>query len=234
MLNENITANNEGVIKELAKVGAHFGCSRARRHPSVFSRVFGFKNRSTIIDLTKTIEDLERAKDFLKTLSAEGKQVLFVGTKNEAREVIRRAAAQISMPFVDERWIGGTFTNFPQIRQRIDRMQDLKSKDQKGELSVYTKKERLLIGREIANLERYFLSLSDMAKLPAAVIVVDSEAEKIVINESIHSHIPVIALAGPDCDVRPIAYPIVANDSSRESIAYIINQLVEAYKKGKK
>lgn len=234
MSNENIIKNKDEIIKELARAGAQYGCSRARRHPSALSWVFGFKSKTAIIDLEKTVESLERAKDFIREVASAGKQVLFVGTKSEAKEAVRRGAAQIGMPFVDERWIGGTFTNFVQIRKRIDRMQDLKDKEKKGELSVYTKKERSLINKEISDLERYFLSISDMVKLPGAMVVVDSDHERLAVDESLRLNIPVVSISGSDCDVRKVTYPIVANDSARDSIVYLINQLVEAYKEGKK
>lgn len=216
------------------KVGAHYGYGRAWRHPSTALNIFGFKNRTAVIDLERTADALERAKDFVRKLGSEGKQIIFVGTKSEARDAIRRGAAQINMPFVAERWIGGTFTNFAEIRKRIEKMQDLRAKDAKGELAIYTKKERAVIAKEAKDLERYFAGLEEMTKLPAAIFVVDSKEETISIAEAKQMNIPVIALANSDCDINGIDYAIVANDRAKASIAYFVNQLVEAYKEGKK
>lgn len=219
-------------MKELFAAGAHFGYSRARRHPSLKERIFGFKNNTAIIDLEQTALALEAAKEFLEGLAAEGKVVVWVGTKSEATPAVARAAAETGMPAVTERWIGGTFTNFTEIRRRIDRLEDLKQKREAGELSVYTKRERAGIDKEIANLERYFSSFVSLKKLPAAIIVVDSGHEHIAVREAAQHHIPVVALANSDCDISAVTYPIIGNDASRTAISYIVGELAAAFKKG--
>lgn len=221
------------VIKELFQVGAHFGFSKSRSHPSVKGAIFGFKNRSAVIDLEQTLVALERAKAFLRGLGLEGKQVLLVGNKDEARQIVRQAAEQIDQPYVVSRWLGGTFTNFPQIKSRVDHLADLKSKREKGELDKYTKKERLQFDKEITKLERYLDGLATLGKLPAAVLVIDSGHEQIVVTEARQMKIPVVSLSGTDCDVRGIAYPIIANDSSIQSIEFFVKQLAAAYEAGK-
>ena len=224
---------NNDRIDQMFKAGAHFGYSKTRRHPSVAPYIFGVKNRVEIIDLEKTDELLEKALSFIATLAKEGKQVLFVGGKNEARSALKMAAESIGMPFVDGRWIGGTLTNFPEIKKRLLKLEDLTKQKEKGELSKYTKKERLVIGHEIDNLDRFFSGILPMKDLPKALVVLDSKKEIIAVTEAQRMNIPVIALCGTDNDLKGINYPIVGNDASVSSIAYFINEIAKAYQKGK-
>lgn len=224
--------SNEAVINELAEAGLHLGYSRSRNHPSVKSFIYGFKNRQAVIDLEQTAAQLARACDFITSLAAEGKEIVLVGNKNEAVNLITRAAEALGLPYVASRWLGGTFTNWPQISSRIARLHDLKEKKEKGELSIYTKKERALFDKEIARLERYLLSLSGMQKLPAAVVVIDPRQEAIVVAEAVKVKIPVVALAGSDCDLAGIAYPVVGNDASVQSIQFFLDKITAAYRAG--
>lgn len=224
--------NNER-IDEMFKAGAHFGYSKTRRHASVASYIFGVKNKVEIINLEKTEEALAKAVEFVTTLAKEGKQVLFVGGKNEARGALRFAAETIGMPFVDGRWIGGTLTNFPEIKKRLAKLEDLTKQKEKGELTKYTKKERLMIDREIANLDRFFSGILSLKELPKALFVIDSKKEEIAVTEARKMKIPVIALCGTDCDISLINYPIVANDASVSSVTFFANEIAKAYKKGK-
>lgn len=222
------TKIEEGLLDEMFKAGVHFGYSRSSRHPSMKPVIYGQKSRVEIIDLEKTSEYLEKAKAFMRTLAAGGKTVLFVGTKNESRAVMRTAAELAGMPHVTERWVGGIFTNFEEMKKRIARMKELQEKKQKGELDVYTKKERLLLSREEDRLVKLFGGLADMAQLPAAILVVDTKKEKIAVTEAKKMGIPVIALVNSDCDLRDAEYPIPGNDASVASIRFITGQLVSA------
>ena len=224
---------NNTRIDEMFKAGAHFGFSKTRRHASVAPYIFGIKNKVEIIDLEKTDELLEKALTVISNLAKEGKQVLFVGGKNEARASLKIAAESINMPFVDGRWIGGTLTNFPEIKKRLNKLEDLTKQKEKGELTKYTKKERLMIDREIANLERFFSGISVMKDLPKALVVVDSKKEIIAVTEAQKMNIPIIALSGTDCDITGINYPIVANDASVSSITFFVNEIAKAYQKAK-
>jgi small subunit ribosomal protein S2 len=232
-MQKDVSKNSEAQVKELFKIGAHFGYSRSRRHPSVSEFIYGFKNKTAVIDLEKSLESLEKAKSFVSKLASEGKLILFVGTKNEAKGVIKNYAGFIGQPFVTERWIGGTFTNFKQIHTRVGKMKDYRAKDKAGELSVYTKRERTMIGIERDKMEKYFSGFEDMEKIPAAMFVVDPDFEKIAVAEARQSNVPVIALASSDCDIREIDYPIIANDSSKASVEFFVAALGEAYKEGK-
>lgn len=227
------TKNSDKIIEEMFKVGAHFGYSKSRRHPTASPYIFGVKNRVEIFDLVKTSDLLREALDFISSLAKEGHQILFVGGKNEARDLIKKAANSIDMPYVAGRWIGGTFTNFSEIKKRISKFEELTRQKEKGELSKYTKKERLVIDRDIANLDRFFSGLLLMKEMPKAVFVIDPKNESIAVTEAKKIGIPVIALAGSDCDIKEIDYPIFANDSSVSSISFFVSEAINAYKKNK-
>ncbi|TRZ52117.1 30S ribosomal protein S2, partial [bacterium] len=172
------------------KAGVHFGYSRSSRHPSMKPVIYGTKNRTEIINLEKTNEYLGTVKELLKGLALGGKTILFVGTKNEARDAVRNAADLINMPYVTERWVGGIFTNFSEIKKRIARMKDLIDKKAKGELDVYTKKERLILQWEQDRLEKLFGGLIDMTEKPAIIFVVDPKKEKIAVAEARKMGVP--------------------------------------------
>jgi small subunit ribosomal protein S2 len=230
---EETKKTNNNRIDEMFKAGAHFGYTKTRRHPSVAQYIFGVKNRVEIVDLEKTDELLEKALTFVSVLAKEGKQVLFVGGKNEARSALKIAAESINMPFVDGRWIGGTLTNFPEIKKRLIKLEELTKQKEKGELLKYTKKERLIIDHEISNLNRFFSGLLPMRDLPKALVVIDSQKETIAVAEAKKMNIPVIAVCGTDCNIADIDYPIVANDASVSSITFFVNEIAKAYQKGK-
>ncbi|KKW15907.1 MAG: 30S ribosomal protein S2 [Parcubacteria group bacterium GW2011_GWA2_50_10b] len=223
----------KGVVDALFAVGAHFGFVKSRRHPSAKPFIFGSKNKIEIFDLQKTGLELEKALAFVEKQGKAGVMGLVVGGKSEAREAVRKAGKELEMPFVSGRWIGGTITNFPEIKKRILRLEELTSQREKGELSKYTKKERLLIDREIDKLAIYFGGLAALKSLPKFLLVVDPKKEYIAVAEAKKMHIPVVALAGSDSNLYDIDYAIPGNDSSRQSISFILNELVKAYSRGK-
>jgi len=229
------TANptKEAQVNGLFKLGAHFGYDRARQHPTTKPYIFGYKNRTAIIDLEKTVDLLDTAKTFAYEAGARGKTLMLVGGKKEAIVGIRKVAEAADLPYVAGRWLGGTLTNVEQIRRRITRLNDLKDQKTKGELVKYTKKERLMIGQEIEELEESFGHLGDMKQLPAALFVIDPDQERIAVKEANSAKISVIALANSDCNLRGVDYPIVGNDSARESIAYFALEIANAYNQGK-
>lgn len=224
---------NNALISEMFAAGAHFGYSRSRRHPSMKPFIFGIKNGVEIFDLEKTSIELNKAKDFMKTLAKGGKQVLFVGTKNEARKVVEDAAISIDMPYITERWVGGVLTNFPEIKKRVALLEDLRSKKEKGELAMYTKKERSLIDKDIERLERNFSGIVSMKDVPAAILVVDPRKETIAMKEAKFLGIPVIAIASSDCNVKEIMFPVPANDSAVPSVSFLLKEIVNAFKDGR-
>jgi small subunit ribosomal protein S2 len=220
-----------GVIGEMFAVGAHFGFSRARRHPTFKSLIFGAKNGTEILNLEEVEGYLAKTLDFVSGLGKEKKVILYVGSKSEAKDIVRASALSVNLPYVSDRWIGGTLTNFDQIKKRVARLEDLISKKEKGELTKYTKKERLLIDREITKLVRFFDGIRSMSKLPDALFIVDSKKEHIAVSEAKKMNIPVISLSSTDCDLSKIAFPIPANDSARTSVEYFVKAVTDTYKK---
>jgi len=228
------TASDDEIIEQMFAIGAHYAYSKSRRHPSMKPFIFGLKNKVEIIDLEKTRDMLSKAKTFVENLGREKKVLLFVSGKREAREIIMESAETVAMPYVNGRWIGGTFTNFTEIKKRIEKFENLQSMKQKGELSKYTKKEQLLIDKEISNLNEMFSGIVLMKKIPDAMFVVDSKQEKIAVMEAKKVGVPVLALMSSDCDINDVDYPIVANDSSQSSIRHFVHEIMEAYKSGLK
>lgn len=231
---EKDTQNKSPLVEAMFKVGAHYGFIKSRRHPTVKPFIFGVKNRIEIFDLEKTSAQLEAAIEFVKNVAASGKQVIFIGSKSEARQAVKEAAERIAQPYVAGRWIGGTFTNFEIIRKRVEKLLDLTSKKEKNELAKYTKKERLMIDREIEKLNDLFGGITSMNHLPGAIFIVDPKREYIAVAEAILRKIPIVALSGADCDVSNITYPVVANDASVDSVAFIADKISAAYAEGKK
>lgn len=221
-------------VDGMFKAGAHYGFIKSRRHPTVKPFIFGTKNKIEIFDLEKTEAQLAAAVEFVKKVAASGKQIVFAASKSEAKESLKNAAESIAQPYVSGRWVGGSFTNFGNIRKRVEKLLDLMSQREKGELSKYTKKERLMIDREIDRLNGLFSGITSMDKLPGALFVVDSKKEYIAVTEARDMGIPVIGLAGSDCDLKVLDYPIVANDSAMASVEYFTRAIAAAYGEGKK
>lgn len=221
---------NKAVVDSMFKAGAHFGYAKSKRHPSTAPYIFGLKNRVEIFDLEKVSVSLEKVEEFVKKIASEGKQILFVTSKREAIRIVKDAAMSADQPYVAGRFIGGTLTNFDQIQKRTSRLETLLEQKEKGLLGKYTKKERLLIDREIEKLQERFGGIVSMKRKPAAVFIIDSNHEDIAVKEAINQKIPVISLSSSDCNISQIKYPITANDSSVSSISYFSNKIVEAYK----
>ena len=220
-------------IKTLFDAGAHVGYARTRRHPSADPFLFATKDRTDIFNLEETEKRLEKAVAFAAGLAQNGKQIIFVGGKHEAQEVVKAAAVRAGLPYVAGRWIGGTLTNFKIIRKRIDRLEKLMQERETGELAKYTKKERLMIDREIDELLNRFGGIVSVRDLPAALFVVDTRHEHTAVQEANQLKIPVIGLSSSDCDFSKVQYPIPANDTSVKSIRYVVDEIAEAYMKGK-
>lgn len=227
-----ITKNGEGegVLDALFEVGAHYGYSKSRRHPSMKGMIYGAKNRVEIINIEKTNEHLNRALEAVRGLGSAGKTILFVGTKNEAKKIIKEAAESIGAPYVIERWVGGMFTNFEQVKTRVARLKELRGKRGKGELDMYTKKERLLMQIEEDRLMKLFGGIENMERLPDTVFIVDTRKEESAVREAKRMKIPLIALMNSDCDLAAADYPIPANDAALSSIKFFVEKVAEAYR----
>jgi small subunit ribosomal protein S2 len=233
MNTENGNTGTTSLIERLFSVGAHFGFSRSRRHPTTSPYIFANKQGTDIIDLEKTGELLESAKKFLGDAGKAGKTILFVSTKEEIAPTVRRHAEAAAMPFVTNRWVGGMLTNFTEIRKRIARLNELVAQGENGELErKYTKKERVIIGRELEKLIFNFGGIQKMERLPHALIVVDTRHDAIAVLEAKALGIPVIGLMSSDTNLTPITYPIVANDNLQASVSLIVSELSAAYTNG--
>jgi small subunit ribosomal protein S2 len=220
-------------IQQMFEAGAHFGYSRTRRHPSVAPYVFTTKTRGDILDLEKTAPLFESALENLKGFAAQGKTVLFVGTKPESRNIVRAAAERINMPYVDNRWVGGTLTNFHEIKKRVERLIDLQNRREKNQLVFKTKKERLMLEREIIKLEKNFGGLISLKELPSLMIIVDTLHETIAVNEAVVTHIPILGICNTDCNINAINYPIVGNDNNVMSVKFFMQAITQAFTAGK-
>lgn len=218
--------------EEMFKVGVHYGYSKSRRHPSISPYIFGTKNGVDIINIEKTNDLLEKALETISKFAAAGKTILFVGTKPEARQQIIETALALNMPYVSERWVGGSLTNFPEIKKRILKLLDLRAQKEKGELDKYTKKEKLLIDREMDDMTKNFQGLTGITKTPDVLFVIDPKKEHIAVTEARKMNLHIIALLNTDCNLKQIQSPIVANDASVSSITYFLLKAKEAYTKG--
>jgi len=232
-MSADVKTKDSEIIGAMFTAGAHFGYQKSRRNASITPYIFGVKNKVEIIDLEQTVKMLDQAKSFIEGIAKLGKQVLFVGGKNEARDLVKLSAMSVDMPYVAGRWIGGTLTNAPEIKKRIAKFEDLQKQKEKGELAKYTKKERLLIDREIANLDTMFSGIVSMKELPKALFVIDPRKEFIAVAEAKKMGVPVVAVLNTDCDIKDIDYPIIANDASVSSIALFTAEIAKAYKAGK-
>lgn len=225
-------SSNNIDTEKMFTVGTHYGYSKSRRHPSTSPYIFGTKNGVDIINIEKTCDLLGEVLSQIEGLAGRGKTILFVGTKPESRESITEIADSLGMPYVTERWVGGMLTNFPEIKKRISKLVEFKEQKEKDGFEKYTKKERLLINREIEDMERNFQGLVGLTKTPDVLFVVDPKKEHIAVKEAIKMNIPIIALSNTDCNIKEITYPIVANDASVSSISFFVNEIKKAYERG--
>lgn len=220
------------LIESMFEAGVHYGRSRSRRHPSFAPLVFGMKNKADIIDLEQTAGHLAKALEFVKETATSGKTILLVGTKPEAKATVKLTASLLNLPSVTYHWVGGTITNFAEMRKRIERYKLLADKKAHGGLDMYTKKERLKIDDEIKKLEQNFGGVVAMERTPDVILIIDPGYEHTAIGEAKRKKIPVVALAGSDCDISKIEYPVPGNDSSRKAIVFFLDQITKSYHEG--
>jgi len=224
--------SDEAIVEEMFKAGAHYGYSKTRRHPSVSSYIYTTKNKGDIINLEKTSALLDEAALFIKNLGAQNKTVLFVGTKPEAKVAVKEVAESLNMPYVTARWIGGTLSNFTEIKKRILELENYQKDSAAGGLDKYTKKERVVMAKKMEKLARYYTGLLGLKKAPDALFIIDAKSEHIAATEARKSGIPVIALVNSDSNIKGIDFPVVANDSAIPSIKFFSLAVGKAYKEG--
>jgi len=212
-------------IKDLLEAGVHFGHQTRRWNPKMKKFIFTARNGIYIIDLKKTLMSIQRACGMLSEVISAGEKVLFVGTKKQAKVVIKDEAKRCNQYFIIERWLGGTLTNFQTIKMNIKRLKNLEKMSEDGHYQNITKKETLKLDKERARLEKFLSGIKEMYKLPAALIVIDAKKEKIAVAEANKLKIPVVAIIDTNTDPDPIDYPIAANDDAIKSISVIMRAL---------
>jgi small subunit ribosomal protein S2 len=220
-------------MKSLLEAGVHFGHRTRRWNPKMRPFIFAERNGIHIIDLQQTMVKLEEAYNFARDTVAAGGTILFVGTKRQAQDTVQAEALRCGMPYVTQRWLGGTLTNFRTIRSRIDYMIKLEERQANGELDKLPKKEALHLSRELLKLQTRLGGLREMRRLPKALFVVDTHHETNAIREATILQIPVIAMCDTNSDPDPIAYPIPANDDAIRAIKLIAAKIADAVIEGK-
>lgn len=225
--------SNQTLIERLFQAGAHFGFKKSRRHPTVTKYLFASKDGNDIFDLEKTADLLTAASGFLKDTGLQGKNVVFVGTKTEVARIVKETAEKADMPYVTNRWIGGMITNFSEIKKRLNRLETLIAEKESGELErKYTKKERVVINREVDKLQFNFGGIRSLTKPADVMVVVDPRYNDIAVAEAIEAGIPVVAIMSSDCDAAQVTYPIVVNDALQSSVSLVLQELAAAYAAG--
>jgi small subunit ribosomal protein S2 len=214
-------------LKELLEAGVHFGHQTKRWNPKMKQFIFEARNGIHIIDLSKTLTQLQTACDFLTTTCRKGGQVLFVGTKKQAQEGVKEAAKACNQHHVTERWLGGTMTNFNTVKRSIARMKQIEKMDADGSINNYVKQEQSMLRREAARLSKNFDGIRSMDKFPAAMFVVDIKREHNAIAEGRRLKIPIVAIVDTNCDPDLVDYPIAGNDDAIRSVRMILTVIVQ-------
>ncbi|MFH2085190.1 MAG: 30S ribosomal protein S2 [bacterium] len=219
-------------LKEMLEAGVHFGHSIKRRNPRMDDYVYAVKNGVQIFDLVQTRQALSDACNYLVDVISQGGQILLVGTKAQAAETIKSEAERLGVAFMTTHWVGGLFTNWEQIKGRVDKLIDMKKKFEAGEYKKYTKKEQVLLKREIDRLERMYGGLVTLKGLPKVVFIVDPIHEVTAMREATHRSIPVIAIVDTNGDPTGIAHVIPANDDALKSVVMLTLAVTAAIEKG--
>ncbi len=221
-------------MEDLLRAGVHFGHMTRRWNPKMRDYIFMERNGIHIIDLKKTLKLLNRAYEAMREIAATGEPVLFVGTKNQAKEIIKSEALRCGQPYIIERWLGGTLTNFATIKKSIRHLENLEKMVADGTVENLTKKERLQIEREIVKMKKVFEGIQDMKRLPAAVYIVDIKKEEIAVKEALKLGIPIFAIVDTNVDPELVDYPIPGNDDSTKSIGLITRLMADAILEGRR
>ncbi|MCC5839858.1 MAG: 30S ribosomal protein S2 [Opitutales bacterium] len=219
-------------IKDLLDAGVHFGHQVRRFNPKSKKFVFDNRNGISVIDLEKTYAQLETAAAAIEEVVASGKDVLFVGTKKQAREIVREAATSSGMPFCAERWLGGTLTNWTTIKRSIDKYRKYMKMENEGEFDKMHNKEVAAIRREMLRMRRNFEGIVDLKGMPGAIFIVDTKHEEIAVAEARRLKVPVFALVDTNSDPSLLDYPIPGNDDSMKSIRIIVETILDAVQAG--
>jgi len=223
----------EIVVKDILDAGVHYGHRSSRWNPKMRSYIYGRRNQIHIIDLKETIRGLIRGKKYLMRVAAQGSLILFVGTKRQAAASVQDLAVECGMPFCTERWLGGTLTNFRTVRSRLNRLEELESMQESGEIRTYSKKMQSTLTREHRKIYRNLNGIREMNRLPECLVVVDPGKEKNAVHEARLLGIKVVALIDTDSDPDLVDLPIPGNDDSLRSIRLIVQHLADAISQGR-
>ena len=220
-------------MKQLLEAGVHFGHQTRRWNPKMRHFIFTERNGIHIIDLQQTVTRLDDAINFIRDTTALGGEVLIIGTKKQARETVQMEAERAGLPFVNNRWLGGTLTNFRTIQSRIRHLINLETATVRGDFLRMTKKEQLDKSNEAARMNHYFGGIKKMERLPAAVFIIDTVKEAIAVQECKRLNIPIVSLVDTNCDPDPVSYPIPSNDDAIRAIKLILGKMADAAIEGR-
>jgi small subunit ribosomal protein S2 len=220
-------------MKQLLEAGVHFGHQTRRWNPKMSRYIFTERNGIYIIDLQKTVKKVEEAYNFVRELAAEGKTVLFVGTKKQAQDSVKEEAERVGHFFVNQRWLGGTLTNFSTIQKRIDRLTKLETMEQDGTFDVLPKKEVIVLNKEKDRLEKFLGGIKGMKSLPGALFIIDPRKERIAVAEARKLGIPIVAIVDTNCDPDEIDYVIPGNDDAIRAVKLLTGKIADAIMEGK-
>ena len=221
-------------LVDLLEAGAHFGHETSKWNPKMKKYIFTVRNHVHVLDLQETLKSLETAAAFASGIAARGGLVLFVGTKRQARNIVKEQAERCGMPFITTRWLGGTFTNFETILKSITKMETLRNLLASPDAETLTKKERSVIKNEIKGLEEVLQGLKELRKLPGAVFLVGAHNEKIAAKEALRRKVPTIAMVDTNANPEDIDYPIPANDDAVRSLEIVVKTIADAIIEGKR
>ncbi len=220
-------------MKQLLEAGVHFGHQTRRWNPKMEKYIFTERNGIYIIDLQKTVKKVEEAYNFVREVAAEGKSILFVGTKKQAQESVREESIRSDSYFVNQRWLGGTLTNFNTIQKRIDRLRALEKMEEDGTFDVLPKKEVILLRKEKDRLEKFLGGIKNMEKLPGALFVIDPRKERIAVAEARKLGIPIVGIVDTNCDPDEIDYVIPGNDDAIRAVKLLCGKMADAILEGR-
>ena len=220
-------------MKQLLEAGVHFGHQTRRWNPKMAKYIFTERNGIYIIDLQKTVKMLDTAYDFIRDVSAEGGEILFVGTKKQAQESVKEEALRAGAFYVNARWLGGMMTNFTTIRRRVARLKQLRAMEEDGTFDLLPKKEVIKLNLEIEKLEKFLGGIKDMDELPGALFIIDPRKERIAVAEAKKLNIPIVAIVDTNCDPDEIDYVIPGNDDAIRAVKLIAGAMADAVIEGR-
>ncbi len=215
-------------MKQLLEAGVHFGHQTRRWNPKMDRYIFTERNGIYIIDLQKTVKKVEEAYQFVRDLAADGGKVLFVGTKKQAQDSVKEEAERCGMYYINQRWLGGTLTNFETIQKRITRLKNLEKMQEDGTFDVLPKKEVILLKKEMDRLEKFLGGIKDMQDIPDALFVIDPRKERIAIAEAHKLNIPIVSIVDTNCDPDEIDYVIPGNDDAIRAVKLLTGKMADA------